>query len=78
MNVTLANIEKDRVVSFAIHNDPNARSWSGVATVVWPTYNLGSTVLESNDSIIRVVGDSVYDKSERCEFFWENGEAVQN
>ena len=78
MNVTLANAEKDRVVSFAIHNDPNAQEWSGVATVVWPTYNVESTVLESNDSVIRVVGDNIYDESKRCEFFWENGEAVQN
>jgi archaellum component FlaG (FlaF/FlaG flagellin family) len=60
-------------VSFAVHNDPNARSWSRVATIVWPTYNVGSMVLESNDSTIRVVGDSAYDGSERCKFFWENG-----
>jgi hypothetical protein len=77
VNVTLANIEKDRVVSFAIHNDPNAQSWSGLNTVFWPTYNMGSTVLESNDSSIRVVNGD-YDASERCAFFRENGEVVQN
>ena len=77
MNVTLANIEKDRVVSFAVHNDPNAQSWSGLKTVFWPTYDVESTVLESNDSTIRVV-NGMYDISERCAFFEENGNVVQN
>lgn len=78
MNATLANIMKDRVVSFAVHNDPNVQSWSGAPSPLWPTYEVGSNVIETNSSEISVVADVLYDNSERCKFFWGSGDIVQN
>jgi carboxylesterase type B len=40
-NATLADMMKDWYISFAVHLDPNAESWSGVRKPVWPVY-LGS------------------------------------
>ncbi|KAF2794138.1 alpha/beta-hydrolase [Melanomma pulvis-pyrius CBS 109.77] len=78
VNVTLAIIMKDRIVSFAVHNDPNAQSWSGAPSPFWPTYEVESNVMETNSSEISVVSDALYDKSERCKFFWGSGDIVQN
>jgi len=78
VNTTLANIMKDRLLSFAVHNDPNAQAWSGVDALIWPTYGETGEVMETNDTQITIVMDTEYDKSERCKFFSEHGEVVQN
>ena len=68
---------KDWFVSFIVHNDPNAESWSNSTNLVWPDYATGN-VMSLNDSNYGPLNDSYFDKTERCEFFWANEDVVQN
>lgn len=68
---------KDWFVSFAIHEDPNAQSWSNAVKPVWPDYKTGE-VMSLNDTNYGPLDDVYYDDSDRCRFFWENGDVVQN
>ncbi|PVI06068.1 alpha/beta-hydrolase [Periconia macrospinosa] len=76
-NVTVADSLKDWYISFAIHADPNHQSWSNVSKPLWEDYATGQ-VLSINDTEIGSVGDEYYDATERCQFFWDNGETVQH
>ncbi|KAF2644798.1 alpha/beta-hydrolase [Massarina eburnea CBS 473.64] len=76
-NVTLANLYKDYYISFAIHLDPNEQSWSNVSKPVWPDYKTGD-VLSFNYTELGAVSDVYYDNTEKCQFFWDNGDVVQN
>lgn len=77
-NVRLANVLRDWYVSFIVHNDPNAQSWSGAARPKWPEYDLAGEVMSVNFTELGAVDDWYYDDTERCRFFWENQETVQN
>ncbi|KAF1953587.1 alpha/beta-hydrolase, partial [Byssothecium circinans] len=55
-NVTLADSLKDFYVSFAIHLDPNAESWSNVSKPVWPDYKTGE-VMSFNYTEMGAVSD---------------------
>ena len=77
-NTTLANVLRDWWVSFVIHNNPNAQSWSGVTKPFWPGYAESKEVMSVNFTEIGTVDDGYYDDTDRCNFFWENGENVQN
>jgi hypothetical protein len=68
---------KDWLTSFVIHIDPNAESWSNNTKLEWPDYRTGM-VMSLNDSNYGPLNDSYYDNSDRCRFFWENGDVVQN
>lgn len=76
-NVTVADSMKDWYISFAIHADPNKQSWSNVLKPRWEEYSTGN-VLSINDTEIGSVSDRYYDATERCQFFWDNGEVVQH
>lgn len=76
-NTTLANILKDWWVSFAIHGDPNAESWSNATKPTWPTYASGE-VMSVNFTEIGAVQDAYYDATKQCDFFWEFEDVVQN
>ncbi|KAL1610427.1 hypothetical protein SLS60_002094 [Paraconiothyrium brasiliense] len=77
-NVTLANILRDWYVSFVVHSDPNAQSWSDVTKPNWPEYEPGGQVMSVNFTELGAVEDRYYDDTKRCSFFWKNGEMVQN
>ncbi|KAF2865916.1 Alpha/Beta hydrolase protein [Massariosphaeria phaeospora] len=77
-NATLANLIRDAYGSFLIHNDPNAQSWSAVGKPAWPDYNVNSQLFAFNYTEFGVEKDARYDRDERCEFFWNNGETIQN
>jgi hypothetical protein len=68
---------KDWFVSFLLHKDPNAQSWSNSTNLLWPDYQMGE-VMSLNDSNYAALSDAYYDDSDRCRFFWENGDVVQN
>jgi hypothetical protein len=68
---------KDWLISFVIHGDPNAQSWGNSTKAVWPDYQTG-LVMSLNDTNSGELDDSYYDESDRCRFFWENGDVVQN
>ena len=67
---------KDWYASFAVNLDPNAQSWSNVAKPNWPDYRRGAKVMTVNYTQIGAVADA--DQSNRCKFFRENDEIVQN
>ena len=69
---------KDWYTSFAIYNDPNRESWSGIEKPFWPLYADGNAVMSINYTESGAVDDVYYDKTSKCEFFWENGDIVQN
>lgn len=77
-NVTLANVLRDWWVSFVIHNDPNAQSWSGAVKPFWPSYAGSGEVMSINFTEVGAVDDGYFDDTNRCNFFWEHGEQVQN
>ncbi|KAJ4349735.1 uncharacterized protein N0V89_008353 [Didymosphaeria variabile] len=77
-NVTLASILRDWYVSFVVHNDPNAQSWSGVPKPIWPEYEPSGEVMTVNFTELGAVDDRHYDNTKRCGFFWENAGTVQN
>lgn len=77
-NATLADVMKDWYISFAVHNDPNTQSWSVVEKPRWPVYADGEDIMTVNYTEVGVVRDDYYDKTERCDFMWDNAEVVQN
>ncbi|KAL5371690.1 hypothetical protein DPSP01_014070 [Paraphaeosphaeria sporulosa] len=77
-NVTLANILRDWYVSFIVHSDPNKQSWSGVSKNDWPDYDVSGQVMSVNFTELGAVDDTFYDDTQRCNFFWEKEETVQN
>ncbi|KAI0467815.1 Alpha/Beta hydrolase protein [Xylaria cf. heliscus] len=76
-NITIANVVKDFYLSFAIHLNPNAESWSNVLKPVWPDYKSGK-VMSINYTEIGAVSDVYYDNTDRCRFFQDNDEIIQN
>ncbi|KAF2244160.1 alpha/beta-hydrolase [Trematosphaeria pertusa] len=76
-NVTLADVMKDWYVSFAIHGDPNAQSWSKVLKPTWPDYRTGE-VMSVNYTQLGAVDDVWFDDDTGCKFLWEHEEVVQN
>ena len=70
-NTTLASIYKDYFLSFIMDLDPNTFSRpSGTERPYWPTYlstDGNFTVLQTNDTIVQVVGDE--DAAALCDFF---------
>jgi hypothetical protein len=68
---------KDYYLSFAIHLDPNVKSWSNVPKPVWPDYKAGE-VMSFNYTEIGAVSDIYYDNTARCRFFEEQDDIVQN
>lgn len=77
-NGTLANVMRDWYSSFIIHIDPNAESWAQVVKPFWPQYIDSDEVMSVNYTELGAVDDIYYDESKRCEFFWDNGDVVQN
>lgn len=77
VNLTLAAVMKDWMVSFVVHQDPNAQRWSNALGPRWPDYDTGE-VMSVNDTNYGPVDDSYYDDSARCRFFWANENIVQN
>ena len=77
-NVTLAEMMQDWWVSFALHLDPNAQSWSNVTKPTWPLYSESTAIISINYTEVGAVSDLYYDKNERCEFFEKNEDVVQN
>ncbi|KAJ4295596.1 hypothetical protein N0V90_007609 [Kalmusia sp. IMI 367209] len=76
-NATIADSLKDFYLSFALHLDPNAQSWSNVSKPVWPDYKSGD-VMSFNYTEMGAVSDVYYDNTERCKFWQDNSEVVQN
>jgi hypothetical protein len=76
-NITIADALKDFYLSFAIHLDPNAESWSNVSKPAWPDYKSGE-VMSFNYTEMGAVSDVYYDNTERCRFFNNNSQIIQN
>jgi hypothetical protein len=77
-NETIAAYMKDWFVSFVVHLDPNAQSWSVERKPEWPAYSVQEEVMSVNYTQIGAVGDVYYDKSQRCDFWRRNGDIVGN
>jgi hypothetical protein len=77
-NATLAGMMQDCWVSFALHLDPNAQSWSNVKKPRWPLYGELSAIMSVNYTEVGAVSDVYFDKNERCGFFERNEDVVQN
>ncbi len=79
-NATLALWMKDWYLSFAINQDPNAQSFSGVSKPYWPAYNLpGSmnfTVMDVNYTMVGPVQD--FWASGGCDFLRGQSSVVRN
>ncbi|KAF2019520.1 alpha/beta-hydrolase [Aaosphaeria arxii CBS 175.79] len=79
-NATLAAIMKDWVGSFAVHVDPNIRSWSNVSKPHWDEYHSTEkrpTVL-ANQTEIGVPGDLDLVIDDRCQFWRQYRGIAQN
>jgi carboxylesterase type B len=77
-NATLAAMMKDWWISFALHLDPNAQSWSDAHKPKWPIYGVDSQIMSINYTESGNVSDLSFDKTDRCQFMWVNQEIVQN
>ena len=78
-NASLALIMKDWFLSFAVHMDPNARSWSGESKPAWPKYftnGVGERVVAVDFADIKPQVDP--DLGERCTYFWGKSDVIQN
>ncbi|ORY04765.1 Alpha/Beta hydrolase protein [Clohesyomyces aquaticus] len=77
-NATIGLVMKDWYASFVVAGDPNKRSWSNVTKPFWPTYDKVAKEMMVNYTGIGVLDDAMFDKTERCAFWWENARVAQN
>ncbi|KAF2187964.1 alpha/beta-hydrolase [Zopfia rhizophila CBS 207.26] len=77
-NATIGLFMKDWYASFIVSGDPNVNPWSGVKKPYWPVYGNEGDVMMVNYTDIGGVNDGAFDRGERCEFWWENGDVAQN
>ena len=79
-NATLAAIMKDWFVSFVVHNDPNAESWTNVTKPAWPTYMQNQTstpaIIDVEVGSIGVSGDPDY--SANCMWWTQQFNVTSN
>jgi len=77
-NATIATIMRDCFISFFVHFDPNAATYSNVTHPYWTQYNVGGTFqnLDVNYTMIGMNADE--DASAQCDFLHGQGVAVRN
>ncbi|KAK5764617.1 hypothetical protein LTS12_005117 [Elasticomyces elasticus] len=79
-NATLALTMKDWYLSFALHQDPNAQSFSNASKPYWPQYNppgsMNFTVMDVNYTMVGAVED--FWASGGCDFFRSQSSVVRN